>query len=481
MLKRLHSLIIKSFLPPFTATFLVTWFVFMVQFFWLYVDDLVGKGLETSIILRLIFFLAPTIVPIALPLGILLAAIMTFGNLAESSELTAVRSAGISLGRFSLPLVIFIIGITGATFLFNNYVIPVANLKFWTLLSDISNTKPAVNLRAGAFFNEIPGFSIYIDHKEDDNRTVKNIIIYDQSTGRGNDRVIIAKTAEMYLSDDKKFLIFELRNGCRYEEKQGKAPTDQDQVRLKFKYWKKIFDLSSFEMRKTDQNYLKSNDMMLNNRQLSRKIDSSARQHKEYTKTNLQSMLPYSIYQKVDTQKTSFLAGIKVNKDSIKRNFITNFPDTLQSGLLSTAESNLRGIKGIADILMSDSEIQNQSMNHLRVAWHKKITLAVSCLVLFLIGAPLGALIRKGGFGLPFIIAVLFFVLYYFMTVFGEKLSTEGTFTPIVGMWSPLVILLIIGLVLLYQANRDKQIIRFDAIFNSLTQFIKRKLNKANS
>jgi lipopolysaccharide export system permease protein len=480
MLKSLHRLIIRSFVPPFTATFLVTWFVFMVQFFWLYVDDLVGKGLETSIILRLIVYLAPTIVPIALPLGILLAAIMTYGNLAESSELTAVRSAGISLGRFSIPLVIFILGVTGATFLFNNYVIPVANLKFWTLLSDISNTKPAVNLRAGAFFNDIPGFSIYIDHKEADNRTVKNIIIYDQLSGRGNDRMIIAKSAEMYLSDDKKFLIFELRNGCRYEEKPGKQPKDQDQVRLQFKYWKKIFDLSSFEMRKTDQNYLKSNDMMLNNKQITARIDSSRYRHKEYTTTNIKSMEPYCLFHKMDSLKKPLLSGIKVNKDSIKNNFIKNFPDSLRSGLLSTAESNLRGLKGIADILQSDTEIQDQTINHLRVEWHKKLTRAVSCLVLFLIGAPLGALIRKGGFGLPFIIAVLFFVLYYFMTVFGEKLSNEGTFTPIVGMWSPLAILLVIGLVLLYQANRDKQIIRFDTAFASLTEFISRKLNKAN-
>ena len=161
-MKRLSLFIIKAFIPPFIATFLIAWFVFIMQFFWLYIDDLVGKGLDNITVLKLTAYLAPTLVPMALPLGILLAGIMTFGNKAESSELTAVKSAGISLFRFALPLIVFVTIISGTAFLFNNYVIPAANLKFWSLLSDIRNTKPAVNIKAGSFYNQIPGFSIYI-------------------------------------------------------------------------------------------------------------------------------------------------------------------------------------------------------------------------------------------------------------------------------------------------------------------------------
>jgi lipopolysaccharide export system permease protein len=481
-LKSLHRLIIKAFIPPFVATFLVTWFVFIMQFFWLYIDDLVGKGLDTITILKLIAYLAPTIVPAALPLGVLLASIMTFGNIAESSELTAVKSAGISLWRFSKPLITFVTIISFGAFLFNNYVIPFANLKFWTLLMDVRNTKPAVNLKAGVFYNDIPGFSIYISKKDGNNKTIHDCMIYDQTSGKGNDKVILAQKGEMYVSEDKKFLIFELSDGCRYEEKESKKIGDKEQVRLNFKYWKKIFDLSSFAMQKSNDNYLKGNEIMLSNKQLSDKMDSTTKRNNEYLKSNLNNLKPYFALVNIDTATTNFIPlnkNINIEKTSLQK----SMPDSLYKVALGVAENNIRSIKGLTEIYKGDAEIQDINMRMLKIEWHKKITLALSCLILFLIGAPLGAIIRKGGFGLPFVSAVVFFVLYRFMTVFSEKLAKQGEINCFWGLWTPLFILLSIAIVLLYKANSDRQLINTNflvVMFNKIKVILNKNKSSAN-
>ncbi|MFM2385798.1 MAG: hypothetical protein RL660_555 [Bacteroidota bacterium] len=436
---------------------MVTWFVFIVQFFWLYIDDLVGKGLDTATILKLIAYLAPTIVPAALPLGILLAAIMNFGNLAESSELTAVRSAGISLLRFSKPLIIFVAFISFGAYLFSNYVIPVANLKFWTLLMDVRNTKPAVNLKAGFFYHDIPGYSIYIDKKDANNRTVYNCMIYDHTTGKGNDKVVLAKQADVYVSDDKRYLVFEMKNGCRYEEKQGKKPTDLEHIQLQFKYWKKVFDLSSFEMKKSDENYLKGNEIMLTNAALSHRIDSTAKRSRHYANNNVQSIKSNLSLYALDTSNKPYLGIAKTTKQA-PATFAKRFDDSTLRVLLSNAKSNLQSIHGSTSIFKSDNQIQHTILTRLQVEWHRKYSLAASCLILFLLGAPLGALIRKGGLGMPFVAAVLFFVAYRFMTLFSEKLALEGKCSAAVGMWAPPFVLLSIAVFLFYQANRDKRI-----------------------
>jgi lipopolysaccharide export system permease protein len=478
-LKSLHRLIIKAFIPPFVATFLVTWFVFIMQFFWLYIDDLVGKGLDTITIFKLIGYLAPTIVPAALPLGVLLASIMTFGNISESSELTAIKSSGISLMRFSKPLIIFVLFISLSAFMFNNYVIPFANLKFWTLLMDVRNTKPAVNLKAGVFYNDIPGFSIYISKKDGNNKTIHDCMIYDQTSGKGNDKVILAKKGEMYVSEDKKFLIFELSDGCRYEEKVGKKIGDKEQVRLGFKYWKKIFDLSSFAMQKSGDNYLKGNEIMLSNKELSAKMDSTAKRNKEYYKSNLNNLKPYFAIVSIDSTKQNFIPLAKlivIKKDTLQH----SIADSMYKIALGVAENNIRSIKGLTEIYKGDAEIQDINMRMLKIEWHRKLTTALSCLILFLIGAPLGAIIRKGGFGLPFVSAVLFFVLYRFMTVFSEKLAKQGEISCFWGMWGPLFILTAIAGVLLYKANLDRQLINTD-IFVRAYNKIKTLINKNKS
>jgi lipopolysaccharide export system permease protein len=475
LLKRLYQLIIKTFIPPFLATFLVTWFVFIMQFFWLYIDDFVGKGLDTLTILQLIGYLAPTIVPMALPLGVLLAGIMTFGNIAESSELTAIKSSGISLIRFSKPLIVFVGGVSLLAFLFNNYAIPVANLKFWTLLMDVRNTKPAVNLKAGVFYNDIPGFSIYINSKDANNKTIHDCMIYDQTSGKGNDKVILAKKGEMYVSADKKYLIFELSDGCRYEEKAGKVATDKEQIRLNFKYWKKIFDLSSFAMQKSNENYLNGNEIMLSNQELNKRADSMQKKIRAFTNDNKNNFKPYIALVALDSVSQKF---IPIQKNIGQNNSLkSNMGDSLYNAALGVAQNNARSVKGLMEIFKNDSDIQENNLRLLKIEWHKKITLALSCLILFLIGAPLGAIIKKGGFGLPFVSAVVFFVIYRFMNVFSEKLAKQGEISCFMGLWAPLFILAIIAFILFYKANNDAQIINTEAIkrfYNSLFKYNKK-------
>jgi lipopolysaccharide export system permease protein len=477
--KRLSVFIIKAFIPPFIATFLVAWFVFIMQFFWLYIDDLVGKGLDNATVFKLVIYLAPTLVPMALPLGILLAGIMTFGNKAESSELTAVKSAGISLFRFALPSIFFVIGISALAFLFNNYVIPAANLKFWTLLADIRNTKPAVNIKAGSFYNQIPGYSIYIQGKDADNKTIRDIMIYDHTSGKGNDKLIIANKGVMYVSADKKYLIFELSNGCRYEERQGKTTSDKEHVQLQFKFWKKIFDLSSFEMQKNGNEGLASSEMMLPNSRVSGKIDTTYQTIKNYQKQNAIGMRTYVALVGIDTSNTIFTknANKKLTVPTKKRMY-QMLPDSVQSRIFTTAISNTQSIKGMAEIYKSDYAIQNLNLSRFKIEWHRKITLAISCLILFLIGAPLGAIIRKGGFGLPFVTAVSFFVLYRFLNVFSEQIAEQGKISPFVGMWSPPFILLLIAIILFYYANVDKKLFSFGGINKIISFFSKSKKNK---
>jgi lipopolysaccharide export system permease protein len=476
--KKLHSFLIKAFITPFIATFLVAWFVFIMQFFWLYIDDFVGKGLDNLTILKLIAYLAPTLVPMALPLGILLAGIMTLGNTAESSELTAVKSAGISLFRFTLPLIIFIAVISGMAFLFNNYVIPAVNLKFYTLLSDIRSTKPAVNIKAGVFYNQIPGYSIYIEAKDADNKTIREIMIYDHTSGKGNDKLIVAKKGLMYISEDKKYLIFELSNGCRYEEKQGKLKTDKEHIKLEFKFWKKIFDLSSFVMQKNSQEGLSSSEMMMPNQQVSRKIDTVYKTINNYAIQNTSSLKQYLGIVAMDTNSFVFTQNTTPKIKSTQKYFHQQLPDSALSKVFSAAESTVRSVKGMAEIYKSDYNIQTLNITRYKIEWHRKITLAISCLILFLIGAPLGAIIRKGGFGLPFVTAVIFFVLYRFLNVFSEKIAESGKLSPFTGMWAPPAILLSIALFLFYFANADSKIFTksfYTTFFNKVKIFVSKK------
>lgn len=462
MLKKLDILILRSFVGPFIVTFFITLFVLVMQFFWLYMDELIGKGLGVWMIVQLLFYMSTTMVPLALPLGILLASIMTFGAMGENFELVAIKSAGISLLRFMRPLLFFIMFIGGLAFLFNNNVIPYANLKALSLLYDLRNSKPTFNIRAGQFNKDIEGFAIRVGEKDKDGKTIRNVIIYDHTSGLGNDKVVIAQQGEMIPSADKHYLIFRLRDGWRYEEavstKDGSS--SYQQYRMYFKKWDKVFDLSSFKLTRTSEDLFKDAYQMMDVVQLNERIDSFGRYEKSLAKNlgiylgpNIDAMGNDSIISAVTKQ-------IKASKKTIsyKSSFIEHVPDSLKGRVVGSALNTVRNSKGMIDISSTDKNLHHENFLQFNVEWHRKFTLSFACVLLFLIGAPLGAIIRKGGLGMPMVIAVAFFVVFHIMSITGEKLAKTGSLPTWLGMWMATGMLLPIAFILINQARNDSQI-----------------------
>ncbi len=448
---------IKAFIGPFIATFFITLLVLIMQFFWLWVDDFVGKGVSTGILLEFIFFQSAVLVPLALPLSVLLSSIMTFGNLGESYELVAIKSAGISLIRFMRPLFLVTILICGVAFMFSNYIIPVANLKSRTLLSDIVNAKPSFDLKEGVFYDKIPNFSIKVGKKQNDS-VLNNIIIYEQSNPL-QDNFIIANDGVMRSSPSKRYLEFILRNGWRYEER-GNSP-NTDYIRLGFKEYKKQFDISSFGLQqRTDEKQNAGNAKMLSMRQLNLAIDSIEKLNNSFGerfRTDVLNSIPF-----IDNLDSNWKS---ISKKTTGKDFSALIPDSIASLTRQKVLNKLTNVKISNDIAITQLKDQQKSLRVHQIEWHRKIALSMACLVLFLIGAPLGSIIRKGGLGSPLIFAIIFFMVFYFSSTTGEKFAKEGSLSPFSGMWLSTFVLLPIGLFLIYKARRESQIFNKEAYY----------------
>ncbi|HVE61538.1 MAG TPA: LptF/LptG family permease [Chitinophagaceae bacterium] len=453
MFKKLDKLIIQAFIGPFAATFFITLMVLVMQFFWLWIDDFVGKGLSTGVILEFIWYQSSVLVPLALPLAVLLSSLMTFGNLGESYELVAVKSAGISLLRFMQPLFFVVLFICGIAFLFSNYIIPVANLKARTLLGDIVYAKPSFDLREGVFYNKIGGFAIKVGKKEANDSIIRDIIIYEQSTGL-QDNFIIANSGIMRVSDNKRFLEFNLQNGWRYQERSSAGSTNTEFIRLGFKEYNKQFDLSTFQFQRSADSINQGNWKMKNMKQLRRAIDSIEKQNQQIgTRVKKEVFFPASFTTFIDSnwkQKKIATATIK--------NFNQIIPDSLEKTVLERINSKLTGLYMNNESLLAQFEQQKKDLRRHQIEWHRKISLSFACLVLFIIGAPLGSIIRKGGLGNSMISAIVFFMVFYFISNSGEKFAKEGELNTFFGMWLSTFILLPIGIFLTYKAIHDSQL-----------------------
>lgn len=578
LFKKLDLLIVKAFIGPFIATFFITLFVLVLQFFWLYIDDVVGKGIDPLTVARLVLYLSATLVPLALPLAVLLSSIMTLGNLGETFELIAIKSAGISLLRFMRPLFFVSILLTIVAFFFNNNVLPIANLKMNTLKYDIIVTKPSFDIKEGVFYDKIEGFVIKIGHKGKDDSTIRDVVIYEANGGQ-QDNMIVANTGKMIVTPDKQSLIFVLHDGTRYQEKASGAVGGSQLVRMSFKQYKKVMDLSSFKMNKTDDSTFKHNYQMLTLFQLGRGIDSINKIDDGYIKKAEKGVAAYMKFPayldttgwatiEKDTAASKYLmppawAADSINKawvaahhsrDSVDKardsadkaqaalqkslaeaakkahpagaaatqvpasspghptataavskipapatpihsvqapapantmaltpqrtpipggaavnrlaelpkapapSFIDLLPDSVRTVVLEHANTAANSAKVSMDqpVMLFNQEEDNLRQH--QIAWHEKITLAVAVLVMFLIGAPLGSIIRKGGIGLPLVFAVIFFVIFFLLNNFGKKFVKEDVLSPIGGMWMATYVLTPIGLFLTYKAMRDSQV-----------------------
>ena len=461
MIKKLDILIIRSFIGPFIVTFFVSLFVLVMQFFWLYMDELIGKGIGVWPIMQLLIYMSTTLVPLALPLSILLASIMTFGNMGENFELVAIKSSGISLLRFLRPLLIFIIIVAAGAFLFSNNVIPVANLKALSLLYDVRNAKPTLNIRPDQFNNEIQGFSIRVGSKDEDGNTIHDILIYDHTDMLGNNKVIIAKEGQMIATPDKQSLVFKLRDGWRYEEGYNRGMIDLTQTRMHFAKWDKVFDLSGNDFKRTNPELFKNEYQMYNIAQLSENIDSLKRSKGRSFNTVNTYMAPYITLGnkgKEGEQISGSLKNIPHVAHTYDSSFLQLIPDSLRYATLQTASNNLRNFKALMDISAMNKSLDDERYLKMAIEWHRKFTLSFACILLFLIGAPLGAIIRKGGLGMPLVIAVIFFMAFHILNITGEKLAKAGSTIPWMGMWMSTLILLPLAFWLVKAARNDSQI-----------------------
>ncbi len=455
MFKKLDILIIRAFIGPFIATFFITLLVLVLQFFWLYIDDFVGKGLEVSIIFEYVWYLSATLVPIALPLAVLLASLMTFGNLGESLELVAIKSSGISLLRFMRPVFLMSLALAAVAFVFSNFVIPVANLKQRTLLSDIVWSKPAFDLKEGVFYERINGFAIKIGKKESNDSVIRDIIIYEQGNSL-QDNFIIARSGIMRVSENRRFLELNLYDGWRYQEQGNAYDRDHsDYIRIRFREFKKKFDLSTLGFtNRTADSVNKNNEKMLSMRQLKTALDSLQKDYRLVVNQTLEDIYRLFRFRNYTDSAAFWKSGDAPAKPA---RFDDLLPDSARNSVNENTRNQARAISLNLESLGYSINFRSKEIRKHRIEWHRKIVLSLACIVLFLIGAPLGAIIRKGGLGTPLLFAIAFFMVFYFSSTTGEKMAKEGKLSVVQGMWLATAVLLPIGIFLTIKALRDSQ------------------------
>lgn len=424
-----------------------------MQNVWKYVDDLVGKGLEWTIIVEYIIYIIPTLAPLALPLAILLSSLMAFGKLGETYELTALKSSGISLTRIMAPLFFIVCLISVGAFFSAVHLVPYSNMKFKTLLYDVMNKKLALNIREGVFFNEIDGYSIKVAKKSEDGMTLEDVIIYDQSLKMGNTKVIRAEKGKMYSSENERYLYLELYDGHSYEEMNVKDPKSQQDLpftRSKFKEEKIRFDMSSFQLERSDEEKYANAAQFMNLNQLNHLSDSlekSIRDRMASFNNKLNGYLNYD--------------SLRAGPSTVSAFNIASLSKHQQKRILKASQSQVRSIKSYLYNSKRELDFKNKKYNKAHIEWHRKFSLSFACIVMFLIGAPLGAIIRKGGMGMPVLISILFFLVYHIISITGEKSALQGVVSVFEGMWASAIFLSPLGLFLTYKANNDRPLFNF--------------------
>jgi lipopolysaccharide export system permease protein len=468
--KKLDKFVLKSFIGPLILTFFIVIIILILQTLWLYVDELAGKGLDISILSELLFQFSLSFVPTALPLAILLASLMTFGNMGEYSELTALKSSGIPLRRIMSPLVILIAVICVVSFFFSNNVLPYSNREARTLLHDIRRKRPDINLQAGTFNNDIDGFSIKVTSKDPVTNRLEKVFIYDHRKNKGNTDVIYADSGYMRVSNDETAMSMVLYNGYSYSEMAEKDPGKPEKSypfrKDIFKEQTLVVSLSGFDLERTEIDLFKSNSAMKNIAQITHDIDSLNTRYirrvddyyREYSHSLIYNVRNFSMGRHSD-QGGSLPAKIPVFNTKA---LFDSLKVIEKKSVITQAITN---VKNASNYLTTQNEILHNDVKFIKryeINWHKKFSLAVACLVFFLIGAPLGAIIRKGGLGTPAVISILFFVIWYVVSISGEKLVEEDLVSTTAGMWASTYILLPIGLFLTYKASTDSVILNID-------------------
>lgn len=442
-----------------------------MQFLWRYIDELVGKGLEWSEIAELLLFASANLIPMALPLSTLLAALMTMGSLGENNELLAMKSAGISLPRILSPLFFITILISISAFFFSNNVLPYTNLKWTSLLYSVKQQKPELAIKEGVFTTINDTYSVKIGKKNAKTNLMQRIMIYNHSKNEGNVNVTYADSGYIDVSNDEKRLIATLYSGNTYEEREERPSENKKYPSTEQKFKEQIitFQLESRELQRTDENLFKSSTQVMNLRQLTQAKDSLKKQYRRreemFQKQIKSIVLKKSIEKGKDSSnKTSYF----LSADSIFDTIAIRDKQNIIETAISNARSTKSYISATNDELLSKEKFITVHI----MEWNRKFSLSFACFVFFFIGAPLGAIIRKGGLGMPVVISVLFFVLYYIVTITGEKFARELMWYPVAGIWLSSFILLPLGVFLSYKATRDSTIMSSDFYIEAFKKYL---------
>jgi lipopolysaccharide export system permease protein len=471
-MKKIHLLLLKSFIRPFVVTFLIVMFVLLMLFLFKYIDDLIGKGFAWYVILELMMYASAYNVAMALPLSVLLSTIMTYGSLGENYELVAIKSAGISLTRAMYPMVIIVSILSIAAFYFSDYMLPIANLKYFSLLYDVRQQRSANLLPPGVFSSSFPGYSIRVETKSPNGQTLYGIIIYKKDENDNNNTVTFAKEGSMYRTPRDLYLVLKLKNGITYQETPGESNFNprQRMTRFRFQETEQKFDLSAFKLKRTPEAEFNSNVQMMDLRQLADYKKNNMHQIDSTNLADFRVLSPYLRYFSIPKKSVKVKQYVTVVKTPVKSLSLTE-----QLNVVANASSEARSIQSM---IKSNQERTKDLVKNVRwstVEYQKKFTLSAACLALFLIGAPLGAIIRKGGLGLPVVVSVVFFLIYYIISTIGEKSVKDGDLSPIVGMWIAIFLLTPIGLFLSYKAATDSTLFDAELYKRFFNKLLKRK------
>ncbi|TGE13404.1 LptF/LptG family permease [Hymenobacter elongatus] len=457
-MKKLDKLILQAFAGPFLLTFAVVQFILLMVTMLKYMDDLIGKDLGWQVITKLIFFFSVITIPTALPLAVLLSSLMTYGNLGEHHELTAIKSSGISLTRILRPVFLLSVALAGMAFWFNNSIVPSANLETFSLLWDVRQQKLALDIKEGVFYNGLPGYTIKVNQKEGENGDLlKGVMIYDHTNGRGNSTVILADSGRMFTRFGGDYLALELFHGRTYvEQPDSRDRAGASFIRQGFDRNLITFSLSSFNLDLTDKKLFAENKMMKNIPQLQQFTDSLHDKLVVERQLFPRQLNPYYVYLRLDT------TGRALNRRVEGWQVSTAKLPVLNTTLVDQAENRVRNLRTYVGSTSEHMSNLAKETGNYRIEIYKKYTQSVAVLLMFLIGAPLGAIIKKGGLGVPVLISIVFFIIYYVLSIIGEKYGREGVMPAASGVWMATVLLLPVGIFFLNQARRDSGLLDTD-------------------
>ena len=478
-MKILNKYILKSFLAPFLATFFIILFVLIMQALWLQFDKIAGKGISLLVIVKFLGYIALMMVPTALPIAILLSSIMALGNLAENYEFAAVKSAGISLQRFINPLVILMVVMSVLNFLFLNYVFPYASLKSKNLIYNMKMKEPGLALVAGTFNTEIPGYSIKFKEKYGkDDSLLKDVLIYQIESNNLNSKVITAKKGEIISKEGSRYLTLKLEDGYYHEDmvsngrRSSKERKKVPASKAHFDEYKVNIDVSTIGNFDPDDLKYKTGKEMLSLKQLDFYVDSLEAPYFDYVNNRATRIFRIN---KANTLIQDSIPNTNLDPD-ILENFDDNSKRLVADNAYNLVETNLDNVRSFQATLQDKQKL----INGYDAEYHKRIAFSLACLVLFFIGTPLGSIIRKGGFGLPMIMAIVIFVIYFFISIFGKNMAESNTISPFMGGWLATIVLLPFGILLMIRARNDKGLFDIDAFLRPITNFINKvfKLEK---